>query len=225
MNKAVWTVGFGVVLGFLLFLLYDVMRDDDGGGKLFDLKADTLSVNKGNADVEAINERLSSLEDSLSFMSQTLEKMNGKLSQLSVASANLDSSSSPAPADKGNRVPIPAGTVKRDEPVEGKKNWMDFVDGSIAKALVEYGLTPYDRDVPPLVRRASDCLREIESECGKMRHAFNEKWAGVEFAGEDDPAKSQFRAEWNAPSEWRRKERALILESFRASLAELEKSR
>lgn len=225
MNKPVWTLAVGVVLGFLLFLLYDVMKDDGGDSKLFDLKADTLSVNKGNADVEALNERLSALEDSVSFTNQALERIDARLSQLILASTESEGDDSAAQASGENRVPIPAKPVKQDEQDEGKKNWMDFVDVSLTRALVEYGMTPYDRDVPPILRKAVDELNKVSREYSKKRAEFSERWKGVEYKNSTDPALEQQRAEDYALRKWRNDERAPVLNSFRASLEELEKNR
>ena len=217
MNKPVWTLAVGVVLGFLLFLLYDVMKNDDGDGKLFNLKADTLSVSKGHADVEAINERLSSLEDSVSFMSQTLENLSIKLSAPSTPVDDGDGSRRPAPTAVEGREPIPVKTAKRDEPEEGNKNWMDFVDDELAKALVEYGLTPYDYGVASRLRVAAEKLREAEKTLKEDTEKLRERYGELSYSSNDDPVYVDYLIIKAKMEETKKK----VVESFRTELSGL----
>jgi len=121
---------------------------------------------------DALEDQISRLDESSKTLSENIARLESRLDQ---ALARLDQRLTervelPPPVGQD----VTARPKEKDTPVEeargkeeGKFAWITVIDGGIARVLVERGLTPYDPNVAPLVRKAGDALRTNEAEYKK----------------------------------------------------------
>ncbi len=117
---------------------------------------------------DALEEQISRLDASSETLSENIDRLEARLDQ---ALARLDQrltervelpppvgqDAEPAPKEDGSQGEKAGGKE------EGKFEWIKVINSGIARVLVERGLTPYDPQVAPLVRKAGDSLRKIET--------------------------------------------------------------
>ncbi|MFQ5750310.1 MAG: hypothetical protein ACE5H3_12790 [Planctomycetota bacterium] len=111
-------------------------------------------ISRLDASSKTLSENIDRLE---ARFDQALARLDQRLTEKVQLSQPVGQDVAPAPKKDGSHGNKTGGKE------EGKFAWVPVIDGAIARALVEHGLTPYDPQVGPLVRGAGDALRKIET--------------------------------------------------------------
>ena len=97
--------------------------------------------------------------------------------------------------------------------------WAEVLDESLARRLVECGLTPYDRGVPALLVKASQDLRDARNRRSESLDKLKQRYPQVKTRG--SPSYQAYKVESNAICQQNDEEVSKILETFRTSLLQL----
>lgn len=217
MSKSVLQFVVGLALGIALVMLVEMMGDSaETEGQIADPSVGQSLV--------SIEKSLSSIDESLQVVCRELADFNysSGVTYIQPTDEAEGEDGDDATSTRKTVVPIPTETRVRHVNNKIATNWVEVIDKKLAKELVEFGLTPYDKGVGILLRRAVGELREVNNQTSKRLEEHEERWPGTTaFKSRDDPAYIRKAAERQEITQKQNDERKVVLESFRESLEQL----
>ena len=163
--RGVALVGLGVLLGVVALYVPSLISETDP----------EVAVRPGDTEVSSeLNRRMVLLEESIRELNQSIALLV-ESPALAYRVEPTDASAQGAelaPADGApttDRIPI------RALPDPEKLDWAEHIHPSLARVLVEYGLTPYGRGVDRILPEAARQMREATSEWLRLLTELNER--------------------------------------------------
>lgn len=208
-KELLYLVG-GVILGWMLFQVADWTGSTPGASMEYDRTAVAL-------DLETLERRIADLASEISKLSTALQFLphsdNGRMSE----SAGIrDSGEGTRREEEGipKREPIepsPASVPDFRKAARTDFSWTDAIDASLARILVECGLTPYDPGVSSLLRDAGSKLRATTREYVETANQLRSTYRSAGRLQDYDPESKKLSAK-------RDEDRREILQAFEENL-------
>ncbi len=217
MSKSVLQFVVGLVIGIALVMLVETMGDTA------ESQSQMVDPSVG-ASLATIEKSLSSIDDSLQIVCRELANLN-----YSAGATYVAPSGEVGPGEEGGEptakrevVPIPTETRVRHVNNRLATNWVEAINASLAQALVEYGLTPYDSGVGVHLRKAAAELKNAQNRNMTRYKEFEKRWSGKNtYASGDDSASLQKNAEREEIKQMYADEKSEAIDAFRKALETL----
>lgn len=213
MNKTGIVAIVGLLAGFVLFLVFDFVGDEE-------TRIDEVRVLNLEEHTSRIEKSIAELRREVAVLSETIGFVPDPVF-VETISENKGAESTDEIVPIAPREEAPQERTVKVKTARLGVDWAEYINGSLAKRLILHGLTPYDHDVSPLLQKASAELRRIRDRRSEEYDAVDERFPGKYRS--DDPMLEAKRAAQGAVSQKYKDDEKLILDDFNAALDALVK--